>query len=278
MLLSRLLALPTSYRWRIGCATTPAERSYGDVKAIVDTILLKAALPFLKRLREGVALIGIKVAHQRRFRHEPAEVGEEFVQVLVGATGVIEPIVHKGFGDRLEDPQRVGAISSLKKRDGLFDQPPQFLNVAGRPIAVPVASPPIARSEQRAGLVAYRRRIDWGSSPTARRAARRRNRGCQLSLDPSREARIALGTLLQQLNQSRLIEPTKQLRNGLAFDDARLLVREFQQNGDNMLTISAPIIGAGTMRVCNAAVVQSDRDLVGSNSLPSTSAVNRSPR
>lgn len=197
------------------------------MKAIVDTILLKAVLPFLKRLRQGVALVGRKVTHQHRLRHEPAEIGEQFVQVLVGAIGVIEPVVDKGFGDRLKDPQRVGAVSDLKKGDGLFDEPLQLPNVAGRPIAVPVASPPIARSEQ-----AWSR--TGAGSTGVRRPTAVMLRGAGIAVANSASIQAArVGSLSARFS-----------------------------NGNDMLAISAPIVGAGTMRVCNAAIVQPERDLV----------------
>jgi hypothetical protein len=53
-----------------------------------------------------------------------------------------------------------------------------------------------------------------------------------------------------------LIELCKVLGNGLAFDNGRLLVGKFQQNGDNMLAISAPIVGAGALRIRNATTVR----------------------
>src|SRR5262249_36589797 len=48
-----------------GIVPASLERPYCDVKALGDTILLKAVLPFLKRLRQGVALVGGKVTYQR---------------------------------------------------------------------------------------------------------------------------------------------------------------------------------------------------------------------
>ena len=44
----------------------------------------------------------VRRARQRRLCHESAEIGEEFVQVLVGFVGVIEPIVDEVLGDRLQ--------------------------------------------------------------------------------------------------------------------------------------------------------------------------------
>ena len=100
------------------------------MESLVDTILLKAALPLLQCLRQGVALVGGKLTHQRCLCHEAAEIGEEFMQVLVGIVGVIEPVVDKGLADRLQDPQRIGTIPHLEKRHGLFDEPLQLLDVA----------------------------------------------------------------------------------------------------------------------------------------------------
>ncbi|MFY9952883.1 MAG: hypothetical protein WAK54_06720 [Bradyrhizobium sp.] len=60
-----------------------------------------------------------------------------------------------------------------------------------------------------------------------------------------------------------MIELCKELGDGLAFDNGRLLVGKFQQDGDNMFAISAPIVGAGALRIRNAITVQPDRNLVG---------------
>src|SRR5271167_1694665 len=111
----------------------------------------------------------------------------------------------------------------------------------------------------------YRCRVDWRSSTTGVPAVRRsrRDRCCQFRLDPSHEIRIALGPPLQELNQSRSIELCKELANGLAYENGRLLVGKLQQNSDNMFAISAPIVGAGAMRIRNATAVQPDRNLVG---------------
>ncbi len=44
---------------------------------------------------------------------------------------MFQPIIDESLGDRLEHLERVAAISGLEKRDGLFDKPLQFLDVAG---------------------------------------------------------------------------------------------------------------------------------------------------
>jgi hypothetical protein len=59
-----------------------------------------------------------------------------------------------------------------------------------------------ACGEQDAGLFAYRRRVDRRSSRTVGAVRRpRRDRRCQLRLDPGYEPRIALAPLLQELDQ-----------------------------------------------------------------------------
>jgi hypothetical protein len=60
-----------------------------------------------------------------------------------------------------------------------------------------------------------------------------------------------------------LIEFCEEFGNGLAFDNGRLLVGKFQQDGDNMFAVSAAIVGAGALHIRNAITVQPDRDLVG---------------
>lgn len=69
--------------------------------------------------------------------------------------------------------------------------------------------------------------------------------------------------LLKELDQARLTEPGKKLGHGFAFDNFCLRIAKFQQNGDNMFVIAALIVGANTMRIRDAAVVQPDRNLVG---------------
>jgi len=92
--------------------------------------------------------------------------------MLVGAIGVFQPVVDESLGDRLEDSKRVAPISDLEKRDGLFDEPLQFLHVTGGSIAVPIAAAALALGEQVAGVFADRLGIDGGPSPTGVRAAR----------------------------------------------------------------------------------------------------------
>jgi hypothetical protein len=68
--------------------------------------------------------------------------------VLVGTVGVIEPLLDKGLGDRLQHRRRVGTVADLEKLDGLFDEPLESSMSPGRLMAVPIASLPIACGKQ----------------------------------------------------------------------------------------------------------------------------------
>jgi len=142
------------------------------VKAFVDAIFLKAALPAFERLRQGIALIRGEVAHERSLGHEAAQFDKELVQMFVGAKRMLQPIVDEFVRNRLEDSECIAAISDLKKRDGLFDEPLLFLHVAGRPIAVPIALVALALGEQIACVLTDRLGIDSGPSPTSFLVAR----------------------------------------------------------------------------------------------------------
>ena len=74
-----------------------------NVKAFVDAVFLKPALPVLECLRQGIALVRNKAAHERCLRHEAAQIGEKFVQMFVGAKRMLQPIINESLRNRLED-------------------------------------------------------------------------------------------------------------------------------------------------------------------------------
>ena len=73
---------------------------------------------------------------------------------------MLQPIIDESLCNRLEDSERVASISDLEKRDGPLDEPLRFLDVAGRPIAIPIAAAVLALGEQIAGEFTHRLRID----------------------------------------------------------------------------------------------------------------------
>jgi hypothetical protein len=60
-----------------------------------------------------------------------------------------------------------------------------------------------------------------------------------------------------------LIQPAEQLGYWLTFDDTRRFVREFEQDRDDVLAVSAPVVGAAAPCFGDPAVVQSDGNLIG---------------
>src|SRR5215831_16233626 len=74
-------------------------------------------------------------------------------------------MIDERLRNRLEDSERFAAVSDLDEGAGLFDQPLQLLQIAGRPIAVPIAAATLALGEQIARVFADRLRIDGGPSP-----------------------------------------------------------------------------------------------------------------
>lgn len=58
-----------------------------------------------------MALVCGKVAHERCLSHEAAQIGNEFIQMFVGAKRMLQPIIDEGLSDWFEDSKRVAAIS-----------------------------------------------------------------------------------------------------------------------------------------------------------------------
>jgi hypothetical protein len=105
------------------------------------------------------ARIDITLARRApNLRPDPGRIGvDSYLRTVKLMTADIPPC------DRLEDSERLAAVSDLDEGDGLFDQPLQLLQIAGRPIAVPIAAATLALGEQIARVLADRLRIDGGS-------------------------------------------------------------------------------------------------------------------
>jgi hypothetical protein len=164
---------------------------------------------------------------------------------------IFEPLLNEGFGDGLEDAKGIAAVPGFEERDGLFDEGPQLVGIAGRAVVVPVAPAADASGQHRAGLGGDRLGVD-------RRPAHPRAGGRELDVDPPGEVRVAIDQPDDEVGETVAVEPAQEFPQRRPHRHRFGIAGELQEHRDDVLAIAAPIVGTGAAGLRDPAVMESD--------------------